>query len=220
MATLLIPLVGPMQSWGTRSRFDRRDTEREPSKSGVIGLLCAAIGRDRNEPIDDLRALRMGVRCDREGKLSKDFQTAQNVATAGGGKKNVVSQRFYLADAASLVGLEGDRELLKRIHDTLPRPRWPLALGRKSYLPSLYPWLADGLKEEPFEEALYAYPPLDERVERQKGRIRFVFESDEPTEHIRMDEPVSFAIGRRKFEKRFVRYEHKERSDVFEQNRA
>jgi len=53
MATLLIPLVGPMQSWGTRSRFDHRDTEREPSKSGVIGLVCAAIGRDRNEPIDD-----------------------------------------------------------------------------------------------------------------------------------------------------------------------
>ena len=93
MATLLIPLVGPMQSWGTRSRFDHRDTEREPSKSGVIGLVCAAIGRDRNEPIDDLRMLRMGVRCDREGKLAKDFQTAQNVATAGGRKKNVVSFR-------------------------------------------------------------------------------------------------------------------------------
>jgi len=220
MATLLIPLVGPMQSWGTRSRFDHRDTEREPSKSGVVGLVCAAIGRDRNEPIDDLRALRMGVRCDREGKLAKDFQTAQDVATADGKKKNVVSHRSYLTDAAFLVGLEGDGELLKRIHDALQRPRWPLALGRKSYIPSLYPWLVDGLKEDPLEEALHGYPPVDERVERRKGTIRFVFESDEPTEHIRMDNPVSFALGKREFEKRFVRYEHKERSDVFEQDRA
>ena len=54
---LLIPCVGPMQSWGTRSRFQERDTEREPSKSGIIGLLCAALGRDRNESVDDLADL-------------------------------------------------------------------------------------------------------------------------------------------------------------------
>nr|WP_208597066.1 CRISPR-associated protein Cas5 [Syntrophobacter fumaroxidans] len=40
--TLLMACVGPMQAWGTRSRFQERDTEREPSKSGVVGLLCAA----------------------------------------------------------------------------------------------------------------------------------------------------------------------------------
>ena len=60
--TLLIRLAGPMQSWGTQGRFDVRDTEREPSKSGVVGLLCAALGRDRSEPLDDLASLRMGVR--------------------------------------------------------------------------------------------------------------------------------------------------------------
>ena len=46
-ATLLLRLQGPMQSWGTTSRFDERDTQLEPSKSGVLGLVCAAIGRDR-----------------------------------------------------------------------------------------------------------------------------------------------------------------------------
>jgi CRISPR system Cascade subunit CasD len=66
---LLIPCVGPMQSWGTRSRFQERDTEREPSKSGLIGLICAALGRDRNETVEDLAALKMAVRVDREGKL-------------------------------------------------------------------------------------------------------------------------------------------------------
>jgi len=97
---LLIPCVGPMQSWGTRSRFQERDTEREPSKSGVIGLLCAALGRDREAPIDDLAILRIGVRVDQEGKLDVDFQTAQNVAVASGGpSQDLLSNRHYLSDA-------------------------------------------------------------------------------------------------------------------------
>ena len=47
MSVLLMRLAGPMQSWGTRSRFSNRDTGLEPSRSGVIGLLCAALGRPR-----------------------------------------------------------------------------------------------------------------------------------------------------------------------------
>ena len=34
MMSVLLRLEGPLQSWGTRSRFNHRDTEREPSKSG------------------------------------------------------------------------------------------------------------------------------------------------------------------------------------------
>jgi CRISPR system Cascade subunit CasD len=63
-----------MQSWGTTSRFDERDSQLEPSKSGVLGLVCAALGRDRSEPVDDLACLRMGVRVDREGLLMRDFK--------------------------------------------------------------------------------------------------------------------------------------------------
>ena len=37
MSVLLLRLAGPMQSWGTRSRFGNRDTGLEPSRSGVIG---------------------------------------------------------------------------------------------------------------------------------------------------------------------------------------
>lgn len=43
MSTLLLRLAGPMQSWGTDSKFDVRRTGREPSKSGVIGLVAAAL---------------------------------------------------------------------------------------------------------------------------------------------------------------------------------
>ena len=87
MSVLMLRFAGPMQSWGTRSRFIVRDTGLEPSKSGVVGLLCAALGwqRDREQfPIDGrgmtveqlARSLRMGVRVDRPGALARDYHTA------------------------------------------------------------------------------------------------------------------------------------------------
>src|SRR5574340_411584 len=126
MSTLLIRLIAPMQSWGVQSRYDPRDSGREPSKSGVIGLLCAALGRPRWEDVDDLASLRMGVRVDREGTLQWDYQTVKNA------DKPVVSQRAYLSGAAFLVGFEGDLSLLKDIQHALQHPVWCLYLGRKA----------------------------------------------------------------------------------------
>lgn len=76
MSVLVLRLAAPLQSWGTQSRFSIRDTAREPSKSGVIGLIAAAIGRPRDGEIDDLMALRMSVRIDRDGTLQRDYHTA------------------------------------------------------------------------------------------------------------------------------------------------
>ncbi|VAW35188.1 hypothetical protein MNBD_CHLOROFLEXI01-3203, partial [hydrothermal vent metagenome] len=66
MPTLLLRCVAPLQSWDTQSNFGVRTSGREPSKSGIVGLLCAALGRPRTEPVADLAALQMGVRVDRE----------------------------------------------------------------------------------------------------------------------------------------------------------
>ena len=44
MATLLLRLAAPLQSWGSDSKFETRKTDREPTKSGVVGLLAAALG--------------------------------------------------------------------------------------------------------------------------------------------------------------------------------
>ena len=43
-AYFVLMLDGPMQSWGFASRFQRRTTGMHPTKSGVIGLICAAMG--------------------------------------------------------------------------------------------------------------------------------------------------------------------------------
>lgn len=69
MATLLLRLAAPLQAWGADSKFETRKTGREPTKSGVIGLLAAALGlrRDEREALLRLTGLRFGVRVEREG---------------------------------------------------------------------------------------------------------------------------------------------------------
>lgn len=211
MATLLLQLAGPMQSWGTTSRFDERDTQLEPSKSGVLGLVCAALGRDRSEPVDDLASLRMGVRVDREGVLMRDYQTATGVMIATGKAdlgRTVVSPRYYLADAAFLVGLEGDdRQLLETIQDALKHPVWPLSLGRKSFPPGLPVWFPGGLREEGLETALRDLgktPPIAMPQREHRDRPLRLMLEDPAEGAVRLDQPVApFAM--RRFGPRFVR---------------
>lgn len=41
---LLLWLEAPLQSWGHDSKFGRRDTLNFPTKSGILGLICSALG--------------------------------------------------------------------------------------------------------------------------------------------------------------------------------
>lgn len=163
--TLLLRLAGPLQSWGTGSRWTERDTGMEPSKSGVIGILAAAQGRSRDADLSDLAALVMGVRVDQEGVPGYDFQSAgagddhpgiamarddariiarrQRELARGTLKdsargKSSISRRHFLHDAVFLVGLESnDLELLASLDTALRHPVYPIGLGRRSYVPSV-----------------------------------------------------------------------------------
>ena len=208
MATLLLRLQGPIQSWGTTSRFDERDTQLEPSKSGVLGLVCAALGRDRAEPIDDLAMLRMGVRVECDGVPLRDYQTATGVLIASSGRpdlgRTVISPRYYLADAVFLVGLEGDRDLLARAHQALARPVWPLALGRKSCVPSMPVNLPDALLEQSLPAALAGWPCLVTGQAPTAPRRVLLEHSSEGS--VRLDQPVA-PFAERRFGPRFVKSE-------------
>jgi len=232
MSTLLLRLEGPMQSWGTQSHFERRDTGLEPSKSGVIGLLCAALGRSRDEPMDDLASLRMGVRVDLPGVMKVDYQTvggdhrgnedAYGVATFDGSKRRTVQTwRSYLADASFLVGLETTNQaphaLLVKLDTALRAPVWPLFLGRRSYapaapvlLPDQPPW-GPSLRTGSLLDELKGYPwPKD-----QERELRFVLESPHTeTGESRMDVPVSFAPLNRRYRLRYVETLFLPRGDV------
>ena len=133
MTALLLRLAAPLQSWGTSSRFVRRNTDRAPSRSGIIGLLAAAQGRRRVDPLEDLLDLRIGVRVEQPGHLERDFQTAR---TRDGSASMPLSYRFYLADAVFAVAIQGDDALLDGLREALRRPVFPLFLGRKSCPPA------------------------------------------------------------------------------------
>jgi CRISPR system Cascade subunit CasD len=225
--TLLMRLVAPMQSWGVQSDFTNRDTGLEPSKSGVIGLLCAALGKPRDETHPDnrdkptmmqLADLRMGVRVDREGLLKRDYHTAKDVRKASGTsmkdtKNTEVSERFYLADAAFLVGLEGeDLELLHKLDYALHHPHWFLFLGRKAFVPCEPIWIENGVLASVSLEVALCNHQHRLRKPRQYNdeRTRLVAEvkPGEQGELIRNDQPISFVRGQRQFVSRRMRLDY------------
>jgi CRISPR system Cascade subunit CasD len=203
MPTLLLQCVAPLQAWDTQSNFGVRTTGREPSKSGIIGLLCA---------VNDLAELRMGVRVDMEGHILRDWHTAgkDGYLKAGGSveRKNVItSTRYYLTDAAFLVGLESESiALLQKLHNALNHPRWILFLGRKSCPPAAPPYLPDGLCEGDLLTALTAYHWLSrsrrryDQLRRDNPRgLRLVLEDAAAGILVRQDHPLSYEKGNRQF---------------------
>lgn len=205
--TLLLRLKAPMQSWGISSRFSIRDTGKEPTKSGVIGLLCAALGISRdeanleNEQFKELTKLKMNVRVLSEGIMQKDYHTAQYVAKAAGGKpkETELSTRWFLADADFLVGLESeDFSFLEHLQNALKKPKWQIFLGRKAFVPSVPVYFAkDGLQEGDSETILRTF-----EVENVEEDQRLIIE-DENGSETRQDVPLDFA--KRRFSLRRVR---------------
>ncbi len=151
-STVFIRLEGPLQSWGDTSKFVIRRSMEAPTKSGVLGLICCAMGLSREaarEVLTDLNTLVMGVRIDRAGMRWWDFHTVGakvGILNAKGHVKKtastgeyetLITRREYLADASFLVALQGDDELTKIVHAALESPKWPIFLGRKCCAPSV-----------------------------------------------------------------------------------
>ena len=122
MSTLLLRFAAPLQAWGTESKYDIRKTDREPSKSGIVGFLAAALGRKRDESVEDLNALRVGVRADQEGEIIQDFHMVHKDE-----KTSYLTRRYYLSDAVFVVGVESeDDSVLQKLVDAVKNPVFPL----------------------------------------------------------------------------------------------
>ena len=177
MATLLLRLAAPLQSWGADSKFETRKTNREPTKSGVIGLLAAALGlrRDDAASLARLNSLHFAVRADREGSLLVDFHTANREEDRKKGKAPYVTYRHYLQDAVFLVGLESeDTALLQELETALKHPVYPLYLGRRSCPPTLP--LCLGIRQGSLLDVLRTEPMQGRKPET--GKLRIVADAD------------------------------------------
>ena len=160
-ACLALLLDGPMQSWGFASRFTRRTTALHPTKSGVIGLLAAALGIDKHgldeapqlRPLAALNCTTLALpkkRGDRELPMLRlsDYHTIgggydkatdamkKPRAASGATLQTVLSERHYLLDARFGVLLEGERSLLDKMAAKLRDPQWGVWLGRKCCIPA------------------------------------------------------------------------------------
>lgn len=200
MAVLLLRLAAPLQAWGSSSKFIVRSTEREPTKSGVIGMIAAAMGIQRNDDpqkLAPLAQLRFGVRADKEGMLLKDFHMVHGYKIAD------VTERYYLSDAVFLAVIEcDDKKLLEEIAAALQRPVYPLYLGRKSCPPTLPVVL--GVKDEDMITALKSEPFLYENDRRKNVRISYEVSSGGA---MVQDVPLSFSQLHRKHGWRMKREE-------------
>lgn len=222
MATLLLRLAAPMQAWGMDAKFETRLTMREPTKSGVIGMLAAALGCRRDELPEPLTRLRMAVRVDQEGRLLEDFHAVHGIAADDMGrivwkadgtpqaadKRDFITYRQYLCDAVFLVALESDdASYLNALADALRCPAFPLFLGRRSCPPTLP--LVLGVMESGADDVLARYPwQASERYQRshRQAALRVIADArpGSGARPSRRDVPVSFDPRRRLYGMRAV----------------
>jgi CRISPR system Cascade subunit CasD len=205
-AYLALILDAPMQSWGFSSRFQRRTTGLHPTKSGLIGLLCAALGLAKGSPeeremLPELAKLKMtSIAVPREVPEAatplpvlrlEDYHTVLGTRRASGKLDTdaVETHRQYLVDARFGVILAGDQALLKRVAAALQDPVWGVWFGRKSCLPCSP--ICCGLfdAETPAQRKLIGNRPIEE--------FTIVTEAAEFTEGSDSisDQPISFGDG-------------------------
>lgn len=152
-ACLAMLLDGPMQSWGHASRFERRTTALQPTRSGVIGLVAAAVGVNKHTADEAKQLARFRSLCvitltlPRRNRVAQelliqrleDYHTVTGIRRASGKEDEdatVQTYRHYLLDARFGVLLEGPSSLLEDIAAALRNPKWGVWLGRKCCLPA------------------------------------------------------------------------------------
>ena len=230
MKHLALYLRAPLQSWGASSKFGDRGTLDAPTRSGLLGLLAAACGIDKNDEARDrewlARAakLSLSVLAFRRGDRMADYHTVgaqydkdnpwqkrMIPVTADGKPRGTdLTHRDYLTDSVFGVVLSGDDDLVAEMAIGLADPVWGVWFGRKSCIPT-EPILAGVFEsDEAAREALLAR--LRSSLERGGGKVAgkegdgvaFSIMETVPGEadETILDVPVSFA--RREFHARGI----------------
>ena len=150
-AYLALYFDAPLQSWGYASKFDRRTTLAHPTRSGVIGLLCAAMGMDRSDTQGLAKleeALKVDVYAFRLGQRLTDYHTVGGGydpkreplricrKASGSIGSTVQTWREYLEEARFGVVVSGPADMVERLADAVRDPVWGIWLGRKSCVPA------------------------------------------------------------------------------------
>jgi CRISPR system Cascade subunit CasD len=192
---LAMMLDGPLMSWGFASRFQRRATALHPTRSGILGMVCAALGAAKGSSaerewlarFEPVRFTALTVPRRPAGYLEpleirrlQDFHTVSATRSAENKIKKdaVLTHRQYLLDARFGVVLAGAPATLEPVAQALRNPRWGIWFGRKCCIPAA-PVLRGGGVVATWEEVLAALEL------RGRNLVEFV----------RVEEAASFADG-------------------------
>lgn len=204
MSVLVLRLAAPLQSWGAPCSYSIRETEYQPTRSGIIGMIAAAMGYPRQANLDNLRKLKIGVRIDQQGTLITDFQTIQDPKRFARPMSPEVTKREYLSDAVFVAGIEcEDEQFMEKIATALKAPIFPLYLGRRSCPPTL-PLMIGLEKNKTLIETLTTFPL--QAVPSQNIRYIFIYidsDSEKDSRFVR-DDPVSFDQRNRMYTWRYM----------------
>lgn len=219
---LLLWLEAPLQSWGHDSKFGRRDSLDFPTKSGVLGLLCCALGTagEQKEWLEiwanrDM-AIQAFVPAKEEGKpksrepLLRDFHMVgsgyndkdpwqallipkkSNGGKAVGGGAKM-TYRFYVQDMAYAVALQAPQAELEHLQQALQNPVWDLYLGRKNCVPTDF--IARGI----FASKGAAFAKAQELASEKSRALSFsVHQGEHEGERLTLnDVPLQFGTQKR-----------------------
>ena len=229
MKYLALYLRAPMQSWGASSKFGDRGTLDAPTRSGLIGLLAAACGIDKNNEAYErgwlARAARLtfvvyafhrgdrmtdyhtvGARYDKEDSWQKKMIPTTSERKARG---TDLTHRDYLTDSVFGAVLSGDDEMIDEMTTGLMAPVWGIWLGRKSCVPTEPVLCGIYNSAEDAKSALsHRYIASQKRHGLSSSEESIVFivseSQSEYADDTYIDLPVSFA--RREFQARRIHY--------------
>jgi CRISPR system Cascade subunit CasD len=225
-SSLAFLLDAPMQSWASASRFQRRGTNHHPTKSGLAGMIAAAMGLPKGSELEGRTLARLSAcrlitmalpRRNRSGAHPvtrlRDYHTVgggydkkvhplsiPRKAKGGPGDNATVTEREYLTDVRFGVVLTeagATDGFLESVRAALLNPVWGVWLGRKCCVPA-----------QPFGPELFANPDagLTRLIERAGfvGCLPQAFDRETECGVGEMDladatfddQPVSFGSGR------------------------
>jgi CRISPR system Cascade subunit CasD len=193
---LALVLDSPLQAWGTSSQFERRTTGLAPSKSGITGMICAAMGLQKGSETETAAirtiaaAEMLSITVPKSRRMQRliDYHTVQGTRRASNepNKQAVETQREYLLDARFALILGLPREFACNTAEALQNPIWGIWLGRKSCIPA-EPVCRGVFETEP--EALRQL--LGDAPLETFTTVRDSHDFENATDSVR-DQPVSF----------------------------
>ncbi len=161
--SLYLRLAGPIQSWaGPRVTGNFVRSESRPTRSGVEGLLAAAMGWPQDGWEEWIHSTGLTLRVDRPGSRMSDYQTinprdedldyqkrayllmfgkrwaARAHFTPDGQNKTSIVRRSYISDAEFLVEVQ-DNDHFGALVNACRNPYFTTYLGRKAF-PTTFPF--------------------------------------------------------------------------------